>query len=286
MNLKELLRDVDDAEGPGLPSVSASDGQAGDAELVSISAGNAEDVLTKHVSRLTKAADDGRIVGGNDTSIQAVPYQVYILLQKGNDYFQCGGSIINKRNILTAAHCLTDIQKAYVRAGSTDSNDGGQQYESRALIQHPMYNPTTSDYDVGIIKLLKPIKLDGTTTKAVKLAPKNSKVEPGTDILVSGWGTTSENGNTSTNLMSVIVPVVSNQDCSKSYSGITSRMFCAGVAGKDSCQGDSGGPAVSNSDKVQRGIVSFGIGCAREGYPGVYTRVAAVRSWIDLNSLI
>lgn len=46
-------------------------------------------------------------------------------------------------------------------------------------------------------------------------------------------------------------------------------------------QGDSGGPAVGD-DGIQEGIVSFGMGCAREGNPGVYTKVSEVRSWIKL----
>ena len=45
-------------------------------------------------------------------------------------------------------------------------------------------------------------------------------------------------------------------------------------------KGDSGGPAVIKPDGIQVGVVSYGIGCARKGYPGVYTNVASVRDWI------
>lgn len=60
-------------------------------------------------------------------------------------------------------------------------------------------------------------------------------------------------------------------------------------------QGDSGGPLVCEFDKtwVQVGIVSWGIGCGRKGYPGIYTEVSYYRNWIvkelsrapDCNSL-
>ncbi|KAF5266057.1 hypothetical protein FOXYS1_3125, partial [Fusarium oxysporum] len=65
-------------------------------------------------------------------------------------------------------------------------------------------------------------------------------------------------------------------------SAITNQMFCAGVSsgGKDSCQGDSGGPIVDSS-KTLIGAVSWGNGCARPNYSGVYASVGALRSFID-----
>ena len=79
------------------------------------------------------------------------------------------------------------------------------------------------------------------------------------------------------------VPVVSDEECNVSYSGtneIQDSMICAGLpeGGKDSCQGDSGGPFVCGEDVS--GIVSWGVGCARPGYPGVYTQTSYFVDWI------
>jgi trypsin len=83
------------------------------------------------------------------------------------------------------------VQRVYIRAGSTDSDSGGTQYSTSLYSIHPRYNPLTSDYDVGVVRTLTEMTLDGTNTKAVTLADAGSAVEPGTDLLVSGWGTTS-----------------------------------------------------------------------------------------------
>ena len=75
---------------------------------------------------------------------------------------------------------------------------------------------------------------------------------------------------------------MSRASCRADYgtSAITDRMFCAGQGGKDSCQGDSGGPIV-NSAKTLIGLVSWGNGCADPNYPGVYTRVSTVLSFVS-----
>lgn len=86
------------------------------------------------------------------------------------------------------------------------------------------------------------------------------------------------------------LPVFDQQKCAnlaaKEHQKITPRMLCAGgVSGKDPCSGDVGNPLVvqKNGKWVQVGISSwtFAETCGKKGYPGVYTRVSSVMSWID-----
>lgn len=98
-------------------------------------------------------------------------------------------------------------------------------------------------------------------------------------------GNTQKRDEPNDRLRAAIVPIANQDYCNKQYRGkITPRMICAGYkeGGKDSCQGDSGGPLIDEVDGTPQlvGVVSFGSGCAKPKYPGVYARVTAAREWI------
>ncbi|GFG33054.1 hypothetical protein Cfor_00060, partial [Coptotermes formosanus] len=198
----------------------------------------------------------------------------------------CGASIISSNWVVTAAHCVVgvSVSSISVRSGSTYSNSGGTIHSATKVTVHGSYNSDTQDYDVAIVQVSPAFT---TSSSEQSIALESSTVSVGTNVVVSGWGTTSEDGSPSTTLRQVTVQIISDSVCNTDYSaygGITARMICAGTSsgGKDACQGDSGGPLVANSRLV--GIVSWGVGCARANYPGVYTKVSAVRSWILNNA--
>ncbi|CAA9510341.1 MAG: hypothetical protein AVDCRST_MAG12-3183 [uncultured Rubrobacteraceae bacterium] len=127
-----------------------------------------------------------------------------------------------------------------------------------------------------------------TNIQPIKLATarQDGLEKPGRRLTVAGWGTTSEGGSTSDRMREVSVPVVSDARAQSVYgprSYFPRLMIAAGAGGIDSCQGDSGGPLFKPSTpRAQVGIVSFGAGCARAGFPGVYTEVnhSGIRSFI------
>uniref|UniRef100_A0A671Q1D3 trypsin n=1 Tax=Sinocyclocheilus anshuiensis TaxID=1608454 RepID=A0A671Q1D3_9TELE len=215
-----------------------------------------------------------KIIGGYDCPPNSQPWQVY-LTSNGQPW--CGGSLINERWVVSAAHCKMPIyylashltvhlgeHNVYVEEGTE------QRIGAEKVIPHPKYNDYTSDNDFMLIQLKEPA-IFNEYVKPIPLATRCSSA--GEQCLVSGWGRTEEDGNPSV-LQCLKLPVLSKEQCVHAYgSQKTENMFCAGFmkGGKDSCQGDSGGPVVCNGEL--RGVVSWGKGCAEQGYPGVYVEV-------------
>nr|DAA64572.1 TPA_exp: trypsin 1C [Locusta migratoria] len=217
---------------------------------------------------------DGRIVGGSAVSISQYPWQLYFTISS----YMCGASIISSTWALSAAHCVEgySVSQMQLRAGTSTRGSGGTVHSVATGYIHSNYG--NSDYDIAVVQVSNAFSF-GTNVQAVGLA--SSEPGAGTSVTVTGWGTTSSGGSVSNTLLGVTVQIIDRSTCNQAYGSITSRMICAGVSGggKDACQGDSGGPLVSGSTQV--GIVSWGNGCALAGYPGVYSNVANLRSWIS-----
>jgi len=192
---------------------------------------------------------------------------------------------------LTAAHCTTRGGSYDVIVGEhrvTSSEDGTRHSVCRH-VDHPSYNTNTLDSDFSILHLDQPVQLGARAVPAC--LPQSSfsgDYLDGKDLTVSGWGALSEGGGSPNVLHKVVVPGMTNTFCNQRqiYGGqISSNMLCAGqTSGNiDSCQGDSGGPLTytSGGQTFIVGVVSWGIGCARENKPGVYARVTEVLDWIN-----
>ncbi|KAH8410118.1 hypothetical protein KR009_006292, partial [Drosophila setifemur] len=221
----------------------------------------------------------GRIVNGEETSIEQHPFQVSIQTLKGSHF--CGGSLIDSQTVVTAAHCMQSYaaNEIQVRAGSTSRSDGGEVVAVKSFKYHEGYNSKLMINDVAVIKLSTPVRLSAKI-QPIELAEKTP--ESGTPAVVTGWGTTCFLFCSSPDsLLKVVLELIQKAECASNYNyadSILDTMVCANGEKKDACQGDSGGPLVANGQLV--GIVSWGNGCAWSGYPGVYADVASLREWI------
>ncbi|XP_022233095.2 trypsin alpha-3 [Drosophila obscura] len=221
----------------------------------------------------------GRIVGGTKTSIADHPWQVS--LQRSGSHY-CGGSILSNTIIVTAAHCLLSpvtTSNLKVRAGTSYKNLGGSLVQVAAFRVHEEYSASSKMNDIGVIRLRTKLTLS-STIKTIELA--TSAPVHGAAASISGWGSTSFSGSSSSQLLYIDTRIVGRSECGSStygYGGlIRETMICAAAANKDACQGDSGGPLVSGGQLV--GVVSWGRECALANYPGVFADVAALREWL------
>ncbi|GAA6094067.1 trypsin [Tachysurus ichikawai] len=226
----------------------------------------------------------GRIIGGYAPAPYSIKYMVSIQTIVGQHF--CGGTLINKYWVLTAAHCNVGVGNMRIVAGdySVSVYEGNEQYRSpKLLVPHPLYNKTTNNADIMLIKMQTPVIVNKFVFPA-PLPRQGDFMPEGRVCRVSGWGFTSPTGGIPTSLHTATVPIVSRTHCNStdSYNGnITENMICAGYAegGTDACSGDSGGPLVCEGRVY--GIVSWGNSCADPQYPGVYTAVSNFRTWID-----
>lgn len=230
-----------------------------------------------------KEIGDPPIVGGFAINITQAPYQVSLRYRESHS---CGASILSDHVIITAAHCLyheRSPRPLNIAAGSTTRVPmTGQDIQVARFILHPLYVDDQSyDYDVAIIILAGQLQFNDHV-QPIPLATKRPR--SGTKALVSGWGHLEEEGarGNSNDLQAAEVEVFANSKCTAGYGDnrVTERMICAGAekGGIDACQNDSGGPLVAEGQLL--GIVSWGRGCAREGFPGLYTSIPDLHSWI------
>ncbi|XP_063635619.1 trypsin beta-like [Cydia splendana] len=232
-----------------------------------------------------------RIVSGRNTSIEAVPWQVSL---REKTFPICGGSVITDLWLLTAAHCLLRAKASdlSVRLGSSFKTFGGEMYDVQHSFVHPQYVIKSKVNDVGLVRLYTPLRFSARVLP-IRIIGREKRLHSKQAAIVSGWGKLKEGGASATVLQSVTLATISMKLCKRS--GLDRKaidpasMFCAGSFRQntpDACQGDSGGPIVSEG--VLIGVVSWGLGCARGNFPGVYARLAypVIHDWImgHLNS--
>uniref|UniRef100_A0A182N9T6 Peptidase S1 domain-containing protein n=1 Tax=Anopheles dirus TaxID=7168 RepID=A0A182N9T6_9DIPT len=239
-------------------------------------------------------SNNSKIVGGQEAEIGRYPWMVALYY---NNRFICGGSLINDRYVLTAAHCVFGSDRSRFRVkflmhDRTEPKEDSFERKVSYIMTNWFLNVLVFiTNDVALLKLNEPVPL-GETIVPVCLPPEGDTYADREGI-VTGWGKRGD-GTFPVRLQEVHVPILGNADCHNQTQyfrfQINDRMMCAGIpeGGKDSCQGDSGGPMhVFDADAnrfVIAGVVSWGFGCAQPRFPGIYARVNRFISWINFNT--
>jgi secreted trypsin-like serine protease len=233
-----------------------------------------------------------RIVGGQVAAPGQFPWMaglVHAGVPRADRGQFCGASVIAPRVVVTAAHCMADElpETMNVVVGRTRMSRGneGQRVAVSAMLVHPEWADAPTFFnDIALLQLAEPVSVPAIGLP--RLEDARFARAPARAVS-SGWGTTSEAGSQSNDLLFVSLAVRLTGDCAKRYGSFDPKsQICAGATeGLDTCQGDSGGPLFAGQGTNARllGLVSYGEGCARKGVPGVYTRVSGFTRWIREN---
>ena len=211
-----------------------------------------------------------RIVGGKEADSGEWPWQVALIDAQESDIVQfCGGSLVHPRWVLTAAHCVDDVDAddVQVLAGTHDLDEGGRRIDVQAIRMHRGYrgDPAGSGNDVALLKLAGSAGVDEVV--ALPDVERSAEVaEPGVTATTIGWGLLRpircERGSKTgahrcrprgggaghfvddltgrpvepsdvltSSLMQVELPLVGEETCRKAYPGaaIDGRTLCAGL---------------------------------------------------------
>uniref|UniRef100_A0A8C6AJK2 Peptidase S1 domain-containing protein n=1 Tax=Monodon monoceros TaxID=40151 RepID=A0A8C6AJK2_MONMO len=214
------------------------------------------------------------------------PWQVSLQI---NDKHICGGSLIASWWVLTAAHCIFGHVEYTVKMGDIrlmHTSKMAIKVPVRDIVIHKYFNPIgTVENDIALALLAFPVNFS-SNIQPVCLPEKAFMVQAGTECWVTGWGKLEWVPGAPAEL-SVLhyerCNEVLKEKMESRFDMVKKGAICGtSPTGKDACQGDSGGPPVCqlNDSWAQVGIVSWGIGCGRRGYPGVFTEVSFYKDWV------
>lgn len=239
----------------------------------------------------------GRIVGGTYAQPHQFPYQVGLILHLDGGNGFCGGSLLSKNYVMTAAHCLD-------AAGSAIAILGAHHVFENEPTQQRIFSPGSSfrlypNWDASLVRNdLATLRMEHSAeyilgqVNSVRL-PNFRQIDvdfAGQMSSISGWGRFNDSSNDlSPTLRYVRLPIMTNLACTLRWPGIIQPSnICADGANGGPCNGDSGGPvSVIEADGIttQVGIVSFGLALGCElNWPSAHARVTSFLEWIDENT--
>ncbi|XP_052496568.1 ovochymase-1 [Budorcas taxicolor] len=203
----------------------------------------------RNTDTLSAEVGEPRVVGGRAATVMSWPWLVS-LQHQGRHY--CGGVLIGRQWVLTAAHCNFSTVTDYLVIGRSYLGNirNSDLIPVKAVYIHPSFTQFPPNDDLSLLHLEKPVELEDEFPKTVQQAK---------------------------------VPLISSISC-RSYWGleIKNTNICGGASGSSSCMGDSGGPLQCGEGGQYKliGIVSWGSSNCHPAAPTVFTRISAYTDWI------
>uniref|UniRef100_A0A2C9GV93 CLIP domain-containing serine protease n=1 Tax=Anopheles dirus TaxID=7168 RepID=A0A2C9GV93_9DIPT len=253
-----------------------------------------------------------RIYGGQITGVNEFPWTALLEYHEGGNVFRyhCGGSLINERYIVTAAHCIVGIPRRWklhrVRLGEWDISTENDclddvcaqnppiDLDIEKIITHRSYDTRdqSKNNDIALLRLNRTVDISDTVRPICLpwTSSLRNRTHIGYETVAAGWGKT-ETDSSSEKKLKVNLNVTTLEECNMMYrrSGVTlkpTHLCAGGMRGKDTCSGDSGGPLMRQifGGWYLIGVVSFGPQkCGTARMPGVYVNVADYVDWIQDN---
>lgn len=230
--------------------------------------------------------DQTRIYGGQEAAQHNYNWMVVIVVVKNNgNKILCGGSILSKTKVLTAAHCTTNAKQMRIYYGVHSLNQAQMRVNMKSFVRHEKYD--FPNYDIAIITVEEPFEFNAKVGHVCLPTSKNLQLEQSSLLIGLGWGRT-ETSRFSNVLKENVFTVISDEDCQRVYGSFLNEkiVVCTQDSpGQSVCQGDSGSALgrLENGRFVQYAIISFTSRKCDRGHPTGYTELSPMLDWIKDN---
>uniref|UniRef100_A0A3B4H2T3 trypsin n=1 Tax=Pundamilia nyererei TaxID=303518 RepID=A0A3B4H2T3_9CICH len=205
------------------------------------------------------------IINGKKADEKSMQYMASV---QNNKKHTCGGFLVSKDFVMTAAHCRFDVV-----LGTHDlrKENKKMRYGVKMICRHPAFKEVANGNDIMLLKK------HFLALSLIPLPIQKLNLEENEICSVAGWGPTEPGKSGYVNELQVLdVPIINKDKCQKLWRRTLKNVICTGgyKAKSGICQGDSGGPLVCNESAV--GIVSFNNNnsCKYPDVPNVYTDIS------------
>jgi trypsin len=240
------------------------------------------------------------VIGGHNATVAQYPSLAYIEGVQATAGYACTGTVVAPRVILTAGHCVEDIESSSIVPPNEIGVATGVSNLTKIplanisevvqVLAYPNFDPTKLQGDAGLLILAAPV---AAPPIALATSADAALYEPGTELTIAGWGIDDrKSGHAPNQLQAAQVPVEEAARCKRGTKRFypffdPSRQVCTLDIPNfkiTACHGDSGGPAIAtraDGTPVEIGVTSLGEGSCNPSSPGVFTRVDQISSWVQ-----